>query len=275
MLRLAVEVAVVVFSVLAGGGEQAAQEPVFLSHRGLARHAPENTLPAFAASLELRLSFEFDVYQTKDGHLVVIHDPTVDRTTNGKGGVAKMTLAEVRKLDAGDWFHPSFAKQQVPTLEEVFKLVRKRQRGPVMIALHMKAEAHGIEEKVAQLVMRYELSDQLFVFGMSPESGRRLKQADRRLKVASYAAKPENYPEAMSASWADDIWVTFLPTREQIERAHAADKRIWMWDRLLRPETGLWKLCDAARAIGVDGICTDYPLECRRRWMDERNEKKR
>ena len=274
MIKLAVEIVVVAFSVLAGGGAQTAREPVFLSHRGLARHAPENTLPAFAASLELGLSFELDVYQTKDGHLVVIHDQTVDRTTNGKGDVAKMTLAEVRKLDAGRWFHPSFARQPVPTLEEVFKLVRQRQRGPVMIALHMKMATPEIEEQVVQLVRRYELFDQLFAFGMSAESGRRLKQTDRRIKVASYVVKTEDFDKAMSASWADDIWVTFAPASEQVERAHAAGKRIWMWDRLLRPDTGLWKLCDTARAIGVDGICTDYPLECRRRWMDDRNEKK-
>jgi len=82
-----------------------AGEPALLAHRGLVRHAPENTLPAFAAAVELGLSIELDVYQTSDGQLVVIHDKTVDRTTNGTGEVTKMTLAESRRLDAGRWFH--------------------------------------------------------------------------------------------------------------------------------------------------------------------------
>ncbi len=110
------------------------REPILLAHRGLVRHAPENTLPAFAAAVELGISIEVDVYQTRDGHLVVIHDDTVDRTTNGKGRVVEMTLAEIRKLDAGSWVHPRYTGLKVPTLEEVFLLVRQQQRVPVTLA---------------------------------------------------------------------------------------------------------------------------------------------
>ena len=108
------------------------------------QHAPENTLPSFAAAIELGLSIELDVYQTRDEHLVVIHDKTVDRTTNGTGEVTEMTLAEIRKLDAGSWFDPRFTGEKVPTLEEVFKRIRERQRTPVTIALNMKIISPGI-----------------------------------------------------------------------------------------------------------------------------------
>ena len=67
------------------------REPILLAHRGLVRHAPENTLPAFAAALELGLAIGLDVYQLRNGQLVVIHDRTVDRTTDGKGNVTEMT----------------------------------------------------------------------------------------------------------------------------------------------------------------------------------------
>src|SRR6478752_234493 len=93
--------------------------PLTVAHRGLLRHAPENTLANYRACLELRLGFEFDVQATKDGRLVCIHDDTVDRTTDGTGRVAELTLAEIRQLDAGSWFDPMFAGQKVPTVEEV------------------------------------------------------------------------------------------------------------------------------------------------------------
>ena len=162
------------------------RDPILLAHRGLVQHAPENTLPSFAAAIELGLSIELDVYQTRDAHLVVIHDKTLDRTTNGTGEVTEMTLAEIRKLDAGSWFDPRFAGEKVPTLEEVFKLVRDRQRTPVTIALNMKVISPGIEKHIVQLVEKYELFDQLFAFGQSSDSSRRFKQANPKLRTTVY-----------------------------------------------------------------------------------------
>src|SRR5438270_2134907 len=109
-----------VLSLVAAGANAVAAEPrpLIVAHRGLLRHAPENTMANFRACLELRLGFEFDVQRTKDGHLVVIHDAAVDRTTGGTGRVAELTLAEVRRLDAGGRFDPNFAGERVPTVEE-------------------------------------------------------------------------------------------------------------------------------------------------------------
>src|ERR1700709_498092 len=91
--------------VTAGSHSVAAgPRPLVVAHRGLLRHAPENTLANFRACLELRLGFEFDVQATKDGQLVCIHDSTVDRTTNGTGKVADLTLSAIRGFDAGSWF---------------------------------------------------------------------------------------------------------------------------------------------------------------------------
>src|SRR5690349_25131170 len=87
--------------------------PLIVAPRGLLLHAPENTLANFRACLELRLGFEFDVRRTKDGVLVCIHDATVDRTTDGAGKVADLTLDEVRRLDAGGWFGAEFAGEKV------------------------------------------------------------------------------------------------------------------------------------------------------------------
>src|SRR5687768_4045155 len=104
----------------------AAKAPQVVGHRGLIFDAPENTLAGFAACLELRIGFEVDVRRSKDGPLVCVHDATVDRTTGGKGKVAELTLAELKKLDAGSWLHPSFAGERVPALGEVLALVKGR-----------------------------------------------------------------------------------------------------------------------------------------------------
>ena len=91
-----------------------------LAHRGDWRVAPENSLAAFRAAIAQGADgIEMDSELTADGQLVLMHDDTVDRTTNGKGRVAEMTLAEIRKLDAGAWFDSAFRGERIPTLEEL------------------------------------------------------------------------------------------------------------------------------------------------------------
>jgi glycerophosphoryl diester phosphodiesterase len=110
--------------------------PLVIAHRGDSAHRPENTLASFAAALELGAELvEFDIQLTKDGHPVVIHDPTLERTTSGKGPVREHTLAEIRRLSAGypERFGTSFAGERVPTLAEVLHLLRGRARALVEI----------------------------------------------------------------------------------------------------------------------------------------------
>src|SRR5580658_9299505 len=95
---------------------------VVISHRGEHLHHPENTMPAFRAAVEAGADFiEVDVRTTADGRLVLQHDDTVDRCTNGHGKVAAMTFEEIRKLDAGAKFNADFAGTIVPTFEEVLE----------------------------------------------------------------------------------------------------------------------------------------------------------
>ncbi len=94
------------------------------AHRGDSASAPENTLAAFRRAVELGVpSVELDVHPARDGTLVVIHDDTVDRTTDGTGAVSDKTLDELRCLDAGSWFGSQFAGERIPTLAEVLELL--------------------------------------------------------------------------------------------------------------------------------------------------------
>ena len=110
--------------------------PLVIAHRGNSAELPENTLAAFASALELGAKFvEFDVQLTADQELVVIHDPTLDRTTDGHGDVRQMTLSEVRAVSAGysRRFGGAHAGERVPTLREVLELLRGRARPMIEI----------------------------------------------------------------------------------------------------------------------------------------------
>src|SRR5258708_12492052 len=110
--------------------------PLVIAHRGDSAHRPENTLAAFASALEIGAAIaEFDVHLTRDGEVVVIHDATLDRTTNGHGAVRNMTLAEIRRLSAGypARFGSTYRGERVPTLGEVLGLLRERAQALIKI----------------------------------------------------------------------------------------------------------------------------------------------
>jgi glycerophosphoryl diester phosphodiesterase len=130
--------------------------PLVIAHRGDSSHVPENTLAAFAAGLETGAAIvEFDVHLTRDGEVVVIHDKTIDRTTDGHGEVKQMSLAEIRRFSAGypSRFGKDYAGERVPTLGEALGLLRERAQAMIEIkpeAVTTDAEggieAHVIEE---------------------------------------------------------------------------------------------------------------------------------
>src|SRR6478736_8242354 len=97
-----------------------------IAHRGASGHAPENTLAAFRRAVMLGASFiETDLQLSRDARFVAIHDDTVNRTTNGQGKVHDLTLADLRRLDAGSWFGSEFAGERIPTLEEILEFAKK------------------------------------------------------------------------------------------------------------------------------------------------------
>ncbi len=118
------------------------------AHRGDKAVAPENTLPAFISAVERGAhQIEFDVHMTKDNHLVIIHDSTVDRTTDGSGAVAETTFEAIRALDAGSWFAPEFAGARVPTLREVLEVIPEE----ILCNVHLK-NAPGVAEASAKVI---------------------------------------------------------------------------------------------------------------------------
>lgn len=129
------------------------------AHRGDVAVAPENTIPAFVSAVEKGLGMiEFDVQLSKDGRLVIMHDPSVNRTTNSKGLVDRLTFKELRTLDAGSWFAESFEDTQIPTLEETLISIPKS----ILCNVHLK-NSPGVAAASAKLIKKLGRMDHCFL----------------------------------------------------------------------------------------------------------------
>ncbi len=137
----------------------AASETGACAHRGDVSVAPENTIPAFESAVRKNAPMiEFDVYVTKDERLIIIHDSTVDRTTNAKGKVTDFTFEEIRKLDAGSWFNAKFADTKIPTLRETLDAIPNT----VLCNVHLK-KGHGLAAKTAKVIAEMGHLDHCFL----------------------------------------------------------------------------------------------------------------
>ncbi len=154
--------------------------PLVIAHRGDSAHRPENTLASFAGALEVGAEVvEMDVQLTADGHVVVIHDPTLDRTTTGRGDVRRLTLAEVRAVSAGypERFGSAYAGERVPTFGEVLGLIRDRARALVEVKTESVTDdgEGGIEARVADEVRRAGMADQVALISFDRRAILRLR----------------------------------------------------------------------------------------------------
>lgn len=131
-----------------------------IAHRGASSYAPENTFAAFDRALSLGVDhIELDVHFTSDDHIVVIHDDTVDRTTDGDGPVADHALAELQALDAGSWFDQQYAGERIPTLVDVLD----RYRGRHHFHIEIKARASGLASRTIDLCKAHGVADDVTI----------------------------------------------------------------------------------------------------------------
>lgn len=162
-------------------------KPVCIAHRGFSGIAPENTLIAFQKAIELNPDgFELDVHLSKNGELIVIHDNAVDRTTNGKGKVTELTLAELKQLDAGSWFDKKYAGERIPTLAEALELAKNK------IDVMVELKAVGTPEKAVPLIEQFGMVDQVVIFSFSSDLLKIAKRINPNLSMLHLLwVKPE------------------------------------------------------------------------------------
>lgn len=234
--------------------------PRVVGHRGLFRHSPEETAANFNACIDLRVDIELDVRKTRDGQLVCLHDPTVDRTTTGTGKVAGLSLREVQALDAGRKFDPRFAGERVPTLDQVFTLLTERKAASLMVAVDLKVP--DIEAEVVKLAEKHGVLKQLLFIGLAIENAEvreKLVAASPDAACAALCPAADKLDAVTADKTAAWVYLRFIPTADEVKRVHAAGKRVFLVGPLVAGnESENWA---KGRAAGVDAILTDYPLE--------------
>lgn len=228
--------------------------PTFMNiaHRGASAYAPENTFAAFDKALALGADHaEMDVHFSGDGHIVVIHDDTVDRTTDGSGTVADMSLHQLQSLDAGGWFSTEYGGQRIPTLGGMLE----RYKGKLHFHIEIKAQVQGLSQSTADLVRSHGVTDSVTIISF---------QQARLDELTAYA------PE-LPAGWlvremddsipaqAEAMGLTLLcphadfVTRELVDDLHQRGFVVRAWgagnDELMR------RVVDA----GADGLTVDFP----------------
>ena len=259
LVRCLIPIAVIVISSRPASADEPVT-PLIVAHRGLLRHAPENTLANFRACIQLRLGFEFDVQRTRDGHLICIHDLTVDRTTDGYGRVAELTLEQIRRLDAGARFDARFRGEKVPTVEEVLNLIADSNPKHILIAVDLKADNVGPD--VVRLAERLKVLDRLLFIGTTISDVKvreQLKSTNAQARTAALANNADELLTALNADFSDCVYVRFVPSREQVNSVRVLGKSIFIAGTTVSgnaPEN--WS---RAMDAGVSAVLTDFPLE--------------
>ncbi len=161
--------------------------PIICAHRGNSAHCPENTLAAIASAADLAAPMtEIDVRRTADGQVVLMHDETVDRTTDGSGPVSGLSLAETRGLDAGSWKGPEFAGERVPTLAETLDLCRRRD---MFLCIEIKQQ--GIVPDVVALVREHGMVEGAVIISFDFGTVVQLREADPAIAAGWLTADME------------------------------------------------------------------------------------
>ena len=231
-----------------------------VGHRGSSGTAPENTIASFRQAIDAGVDMiELDVRMSRDYHLIVIHDKTVDRTTNGKGSVWSKTLQELKILDAGSWFSARFGGEQIPTLREVMDLL------PPKVGLNIEVKTDGdprreraLEESLVLTLREQRMEGTLMVSSFDHRHLRRLHRLDPGLvlgalyhPVRDIAKKPSGIARQTGAS-------AFICSRTQLRRNFVDDVRS---HKMFLGVYGVNTPDELAKVqrYGVDAVVSDYP----------------
>ena len=230
-----------------------------MAHRGHRAAYPEQTLPAYQAAIDLGCrAIEADLQLTQDGHLVMLHDLTVDRTTDGSGPVAGMTLEQVRGLDAGSWFDPRFAGTRIPTLDEFLDMAVPAGATLCLEVKGTSADAPATAEALARTLAERGLVDRMFMSSFDHAA-----LAAARAIVPDLMTAPERLPEDGPADLAEAVrqarasgatvlqhrWEYLTP--EIVDALHTIDVGVWAWP------TDSPESIEVSVRCGVDAVIGD------------------
>lgn len=224
-------------------------------HRGASAYAPMNTLPAFELAVEQGADgVELDVHLSQDGQLIVLHDFTVDHTTDGHGYARDMTLAQIKQLDAGGWKGAQFKGVRIPTLDEVFAAVGHK----LYINVEIKSETvetDGVEQKVAECIAKNGMTERVIVSSFNPLALKRFREITPEVPIGYlYMAGEQPFAEVMEK----------LAHEARHPQYTMIDQAYMDWAKQSGYRVNTWTVNDPLRAVelqnmGVDAIITDTP----------------
>ncbi|MBO9541890.1 hypothetical protein J7643_14980 [bacterium] len=229
-----------------------------VAHRGYSSRYPENTVAAVRAAAEFGVDMvEVDVQLTKDRELVVMHDASVDRTTNGKGNVRDLKFAQIRALDAGSKFKPEFAGEKVPTLDEVLDAVR----GKAMLNIEVKGKLNAEERafmaaKVNEAIERKQYLSHVQVMSFDSAFMQEMRRVNPRVSCALLGlVDPLDHRLSRATKLKMDGLNLMLATLDSgdVEQIQKAGLRVHVWT-VNKQKTML-----KALGRGVNGLITNYP----------------
>lgn len=245
--------------------------PVIFAHRGASNYAPENTLAAFdLAYRQGAKAIELDAKLSADGKVVVIHDQTVDRTTEGSGKVKEMRLAQLKELDAGSHFDVSFKGEQIPTLDEVLAAFGDL----LFINVELTNYASLLDplpEKVAGLVTRHKLSQRVMFSSFNPIALLRIRRLMPETPIGLLALPGKSGGWARSWLGRTISYQALHPafrdvTSALVESCHQRGQRVFVWT--VNQVEEMRSLLD----LKVDGIFTDDPVLAQQVFSSVKNE---
>ena len=224
-----------------------------IAHRGASSVAPENTLASFSKAIEFGADyFELDVRTSLDDSLVIMHDATIDRTTNSTGSVLSMTFSQLRTVDAGSWFGEEFSGEKIPTLAEALQLALASPYN-VHVAIEIKGSTPSIVEKVLAEVKKYNMQDRVVISSFSFDQLTQSKSIEASIPIQLFATITQtdiNKLAGINGEWAGTDGVI---TQALLDSAHAKNMKINKWTVNNTGEmSSLMKL-------GVDAITTNFP----------------
>jgi glycerophosphoryl diester phosphodiesterase len=226
-----------------------------IGHRGAAGEAPENTLASFQLALTQGADgIELDIHLSKDGEIMVCHDPTIDRTTNGSGYIVEMAAEEIKRYDAGGWFSEQYAGQRIPTLAEVFDLVPDN----IMINIEIKYAYQGqLETKLIEFLSARNRIENIVISSFDHKCMQRIKKAAPEVLVGLlYAANFIDHA-GYASQLGFDVY-SIHPHYQLLEKvdvlnAKAAGLRTYPFT--INSVEDYRKMLE----FGVSGIITDFP----------------
>lgn len=235
------------------------RKPLIFAHRGASAYAPENTLPAFELAIEQGADFvELDAKLCADQRVVILHDRSVDRTTNGAGRVEDMTYQQLQALNACYRFQAEYPHEKVPLLEEVLELCAGRIGVNIELGNYF-TPLDNLAEEVARIISTFQLQEEVIVSAFHPISLRRFHARSPETPIAFLARS--GWQGYLSRGWLGRKIVPYNalhPEKSDVTPQMMAAARKYGFP--VRPYT----VNDAAEmqqllALGVDGLITDDP----------------